>query len=318
MNKSSSKVLVIGELNADLIAGGLIAEPTLGQEIIAEDFKMTLGSASAIFACGISKLANEVTFVSRVGQDVFGEFCLKFLAENGVSTKFVEEKENLKTGVTLVLSTRCDRALVTYLGAIASLSLADIVPEVFDSQQHLHLTSYFLQHGLRTDFPHLIKEAKRRNLTVSFDPNSDPSQDWNEEIFEVIKLADILFLNEIEAKQLTLENDLAKAAVRLGEFCQCVVIKLGAKGALGYQDGKLEQIGGFSVNAIDTTGAGDSFAAGFVHAFLKGADLPECLQTGNACGALSTRQMGGTSAQPNLSQLEEFLAKAGRPAFAGS
>src|SRR6266576_1875459 len=120
--KSAGKgVVVIGELNIDAVAAQLSEAPKLGAEILASDFQLTLGSASAIFACGVAKLGHEVTFIAKVGSDDFGKFCMKALREAGVSTRRVSRDEQLKTGVTISLSTREDRALVTYLGAIAAM-----------------------------------------------------------------------------------------------------------------------------------------------------------------------------------------------------
>jgi len=317
VSKLNNEIAIVGELNVDLIASGLGSEPILGQEILAEGFEITLGSASAIFACGIANLGRGVTFISRVGADDFGAFCAAALAIKGISTNHIKISEAAKTGVTIVLSTRQDRALVTYLGAIAELGFADVPLEALENHRHLHLTSYFLQSNLKPDFARLMTEAKKRGLTVSFDPNSDPMQSWNEEILEVIKQTDILFLNETEAKQMTAQNDSEAAIRQLGRYCACVVIKLSAKGTMALREGEIITTKGFEVKAVDTTGAGDSFAAGFVHAFLDGKDLRECLTFGNACGALSTTQAGGTNAQPNLRQLQDFLAKAEPPAVAG-
>ncbi len=310
-------IVVIGELNVDLIASGVEHAPEPGKEVIAEDFEVTLGGASAIFASGIARLGRGVTFISRVGADDFGAFCGAALAKRGISTNHIKISEGAKTGVTMVLSTWQDRALVTYLGAIAELGFADVPLDALENHRHLHLTSYFLQRNLKPDFARLMTEAKKRGLTVSFDPNSDPTQSWDEQIFDVIKQTDILFLNETEAKQLTSQIDLGAAIRRLGSYCPCVVIKLGSKGAAALYRGEFASVDGFEVKAVDTTGAGDSFAAGFVHVFLDGKDLRECLTFGNACGALSTTQAGGTNAQPNLRQLQDFLAKSEPPAVAG-
>src|SRR6266496_3366200 len=104
-------VIVIGELNIDAVACGLSEVPKMGVEILASDFRLTLGSASAIFACGVAKLGHKVTFIAKVGSDDFGKFCLGALREAGVSTRHVSRDEDLRTGVTISLSTPKDRAL---------------------------------------------------------------------------------------------------------------------------------------------------------------------------------------------------------------
>lgn len=307
--EQANEIAVIGELNVDLVASGLKSQPELGREIIADDFEITLGSASAIFASGIARLGRKVTFVSRVGNDEFGRFCVDTLAAKAISTDNISVTSKSKTGVTVVLSTPKDRALVTYLGAIAELSLNDVPLEVLDNHRHLHLTSYYLQTALQPDFARLIRIAKEKGLTTSFDPNSDPDQGRNDSVFEVIKETDILFVNEQEAKLVTEQDDVRAACVHLGRLCPLVVVKRGARGSIAYRNGEFVMADGFKVDAVDTTGAGDSFAAGFVHAHLDGEDLQKCLNVGNACGALSTLGAGGTASQPDKSELEEFVGK---------
>ncbi len=304
-----SKIVVIGELNVDLIATGLASPPESGREILATDFQIVLGSASAIFACGAARLGHPVRFVSRVGDDDFGRFCLKSLREKGVSTRHVLRDANTRTGVTIALSTAQDRALVTYLGAIAEFAETDVPPDIWRGCKHLHLTSYFLQERLRPAFPRLLAAAKAHGLTVSFDPNSAPTNDWPAEIRETIAQSDILFVNETEARQLTQTTDNEKALQTLSERVPCAVIKLGANGAIGWRNGATARVPGFLAQVVDTTGAGDSFDAGFVHGWLAGKSLSDCLAMGNACGALSAQHAGGTAGQPDTATLARFIAQ---------
>jgi sugar/nucleoside kinase (ribokinase family) len=303
----SGGVVVIGELNVDAVATGLAQAPKLGLEIIATDFQLTLGSASAIFASGVAKLGHEVTFVSKVGDDDFGHFCLEALRANGIPTRHVLRDPTEKTGITLALSTRKDRALVTYLGAISTLRYEDVRKSLLKGRSHLHLTSYFLQEGLRPSFSRLFREARAAGLTTSFDPNSDPTSRWGEEIWGVLEQTDIFFLNRDEALHLTRARDTRGALKALGARVPCAVIKLGAKGAVAIKDGVVVSAPGFKVDALDTTGAGDTFAAGFVSSHLEGQSLEESLRRGNACGALSTLKAGGTANQPDREALEHFL-----------
>jgi sugar/nucleoside kinase (ribokinase family) len=169
------------------------------------------------------------------------------------------------------------------------------------------MTSLFLQHALRPSFPTIFRAAREHGLTTSFDPNSDPSQAWGPDVWDVISQTDILFVNETEALQLSRERDVEKALTSLGTKAPWVAIKRGPRGAIGIRNGEIAVVPGFPVQAVDTTGAGDSFAAGFVHAYLDGSDLPECLEAGNACGAMCALQVGGTTGQPSRAQLTKFL-----------
>jgi sugar/nucleoside kinase (ribokinase family) len=302
-------VAVIGELNADLIASGLVSPPTLGREVLASDFHTVLGSASAIFACGAARLRHPVSFFSKVGDDELGRFCLEALTRDGISTKQIRTVPQGQTGVTISLSTSSDRALVTMLGLIAQLRLADLNLEALRGHSHLHLTSFFLQLGLRPSFPRIMRRARKLGLTTSFDPNSDPSSSWGREIWSSIEETTILFVNREEALQLTKKATVEAALEYLAEMSLCVVIKLGPGGAIAAVGDETVCAPAFDVSPVDTTGAGDSFAAGFVHAFLSGRDLQQCLVEGNACGALSTLQVGGTAGQPDLAQLFSFLGQ---------
>lgn len=307
----SARILVIGELNVDLVASGLVQPPTLGQEVLAADFSITLGSASAIFASGIAKLGHPVTFVSKVGRDEFGTFCLEALEKSGVSVRWAEQNKKTKTGVTISLSTRRDRALVTCLGAIAELRYADVPRAAWNGHAHLHLTSYFLQHKLRPAFPQLLAEAQAKGMTTSFDPNSDPSQKWGKEIWKVIERTDMLFVNEVEALALTRKKEVNRALEKLAGTVRCVVVKLGARGAVALREGEFCARPAHSIRVVDTTGAGDSFAAGFVHGYTEGHSLAECLDFGNACGAMCAMAAGGTTGQPTMHQLKQFLQSSG-------
>ncbi len=305
-------MLVIGELNVDIIAAGLEQAPQLGKELEAKSFEVVLGSASAIFASGMSKLGHPVAFVSKVGDDSFGQLCRQQLAALGVDTEWVQTSRGSVTGVTICLSTRKDRAQVTFPGAIAELSLSDVPRKAFEGFSHLHLSCYALQKRLRPDFPWLLATARRRGLTTSFDPNSTLRGGLRQQALGVLPHVDVLFLNESEAAELSGKKSAAAAASQLSERAGRVVVKLGARGALAAQDGKVVSVPGRKVRVVDTTGAGDSFAAGYMAAFLGGGTDVECLTQGNACGALSTRGVGGTAAQPYREELIRFLAGATR------
>lgn len=300
-------ILVIGELNVDIVATGLRSAPEMGAEILAQDCELTMGSASAIFAAGVAKLGHSVTFVSQVGRDYFGDFCIRTLDQLGVSTRQVARKADEKTGVTIALSGKHDRALVTHGGAVATLTADSIDEALMKRHDHLHLTSYYLQKALQPSFADLFRRAKALGLTTSFDPNSDPSRKWSRSIDGVLRHTDVLFVNEHEASQLTRTSKPKAALQALGAKVQCAVIKRGPRGAMAIQNGAIAIHSGFKVNALDTTGAGDSFDAGFVSAYLRKAPLTECVRIGNACGALSATRVGGTAGQPTESELQEFL-----------
>lgn len=305
-----SSILVVGELNPDLVLRGVQGFPAPGKEVLASDLTMTLGSASAICATGLARLGNQVAFLSKIGQDVWGSFCLQYLREAGLDVSRVVRQPSLKTGVTISISSSSDRALLTFLGSIVALEARDVADDVLKDFRHLHVSSYYLQQKLRPGCRGLFARARRLGLTTSLDPGYDPSETWGSDLRETLEETDLFFPNEVEARALTGFEDPGQILQALGNGRTLTVLKLGAKGCAALEAGQMLHLPAFPVTPVDTTGAGDSFNAGFLHAWLRTMPLHECLRTGAACGALSTQGLGGTSTQPGLAELHRFLSQA--------
>jgi sugar/nucleoside kinase (ribokinase family) len=140
-------------------------------------------------------------------------------------------------------------------------------------------------------------------------PGFDPEERWNSDVTRALRSVDVFLPNEVDLAAITRCGD-TEASLRSLEASgsTCTVVKLGRSGAMARARGEVVHVPAFPVEPVDTTGAGDSFNAGF-HAFLYGWPLRECLRAGNACGALSTRALGGTSGQPTAAELNGLIAK---------
>lgn len=301
-------VVVVGDLNADLILSGN-AVPEFGQvEKLIDDATLTFGSSSGIFACGAAQLGLRVAFIGLVGDDLFGQFVLDHLRARGVDTRGVVVDRSIKTGLTVILSQERggDRALLTHLGSIAALRFAHIDQALLAQARHLHVGGYFLLDGLRPDVPRLFDVAHTHDLTVSIDTNYDPTERW-QGIEEVLRRADIALPNETELRAITGLDDIEAALLALSRNVPTVAAKLGARGATARRAGETASAVPPHVSVVDTTGAGDSFDAGFVYGSLSGWSLERTLRLACACGALSTRAAGGTPAQPTLEEALESL-----------
>ena len=293
---ASFDVSVIGELNLDLILYGLPQELQLEREHLATDLSITLGSSSAIFAHNLAALGNKVGFSSAIGSDPFGEICVQRLGASGVDMSRVRRLADKTTGLSVILPQRKQRYILTYPGTMHELSEKDLdLGYVYDAR-HLHVSSYFLQKALRPGLIEIFRKAKEAGLTTSLDTNDDPSDRWPTDIQLLLRYVDIFLPNEREACKLTQANDVARAAEILSQRVPMLVIKRGPQGALGFA-GK-EKFSSFPpmVDAADPVGAGDSFDAGFVHQFIRGAKLEDCLKFANLAGALSVTRAGGTEA----------------------
>ena len=303
------RVLVVGEINVDLILQGAHAFPTAGKEVIVEDVVLTLGSASAICAMGLAKLGTPVSFLGKVGTDPWGEFCLDAMRAAGIDVSRVSGDPRLKTGVTVSITSPRDRALVSYLGSIRALRGEDVPDAALRGFDHLHVSSYFLQEGLRPAVKALFARAHAAGLSTSLDPGFDPSERWGSDIVDTLTEADLFLPNEVELASITGETDVAAALAKLENGRTRVVAKLGAQGCSTIEDGRVLAVPAFPVTPLDTTGAGDSFDAGFLHAWLGGLSLTESLRWGAACGALSTRALGGTGRQADRGEVERMVAR---------
>ncbi len=302
------KVLIAGELNPDLILGNCHIFPEPGKEVLVDDLALTLGSSSAICAAGLARLGDSVTFAGIVGADAYGDFCIDALQRAGVDVSLVQRRTDLKTGITVSITSARDRALVTYPGAITALHAEDLPDTVFAGQRHFHVSSWFLQDGLRPGLKGLFAAAHRAGLTTSLDTGYDPSEQWSTELLlDTLTAVDVFLPNETEIKAITGQNDLEAAMRKLDDGRLLIVCKLGAEGCIARHRGESVQVYAFPVNSVDTTGAGDSFNAGFLHIWLQGKPLEDCLRFAGACGALSTRGMGGVATQATEEDANRFL-----------
>ncbi len=290
-------VLVIGELNTDLILNKLSAFPERGREILADEMTVTLGSSSAIFASNLSVLGTRVAFLGKTGDDSSGDLLVRSLREKSVDTSYVQRDPHLSTGATVVLNYGEDRAIITFPGAMAHLTLEDIPPGSLSQARHLHFSSYFLQPGIQKDIPALFSQARQLGLSTSLDPQLDPADKWDMDLEHILPFTDIFFPNESELLRLTKTNSLNEALNFLEKFETISVVKQGAKGSTVCTNGSFRFLESYrNTKVVDTIGAGDSFAAGFIHEFLKGSPIALCQKVGNVMGAVSTTGPGGTTA----------------------
>jgi sugar/nucleoside kinase (ribokinase family) len=303
------KVLVVGELNVDLVLHGYTAFPSPGTEVLVDDAELTLGSASAICAFGLARLGNEVAFVGKVGTDTWGDYSIQRLESIGIDTSRIIRDPALKTGVTVSISSPRDRALMTYLGATEALQADEIPDRYLTEFQHLHVSSFYLQRALRPGALDLFQRASASGLTVSLDPGFDPLEQWGTDIIDALQAVDVFFPNELELRHITGCGDRLQALRSLQNGRTLTVAKLGAIGCMALHSDHPVQLAPPRVRPLDTTGAGDSFNAGFLHAWLRLEPLENAMRFACACGAFSTKGLGGTGAQPTEQEARKIVSE---------
>jgi sugar/nucleoside kinase (ribokinase family) len=288
-------LLVVGDCNPDLLLAGGDVAPEFGQaEKLVEEARLLVGGSATILACAAARLGLSVALVAAVGNDLFGRFMLDALAERGVDVSACIVGGG-STGVTVALVRGDDRAILTAPGAMAELTAGDVPRRLLETARHVHVGSYYLLDGLRPGIAELVDAAHAAGATFSVDPQGDPSGEWDGGLPALAPSLDMLFVNEGEHRMLRSDG------------CPLVVLKRGSRGAAAITGAETVEARAPEVAAVDATGAGDSFDAGFIAGRLRGMGVRESLALACACGALSTRALGGTAAQPTL---EEALGAA--------
>jgi sugar/nucleoside kinase (ribokinase family) len=304
---SKFDITIAGEINLDLILYGLPEQMPTEHELLANDFAITLGSSSAILAHNLAALGSRVGFLTKAGDDSFGTFAVERLRERGVDMPNIAR--GAKSGVSLILPHGSRRHILTYPGTISELCFTDLDLDYLTSARHFHMSSLFLQRALLPDVPELFRRMKSAGLTTSLDTNDDPDDRWDSILDRILPHVDILLPNEREAMRMSRADDLETALFRLAQKVKTVVVKTGVRGAVAIRDGQRFNAPGVPVTVIDPVGAGDSFDAGFLHQFLRGADLTTCLGYGNLCGAFSTTDCGGTEAFRDTTRMQETFRR---------
>jgi sugar/nucleoside kinase (ribokinase family) len=303
----SFDISIAGELNLDLIFYGLPATMPTERELLATGFRVTLGSSSAIVAHNAAALGACVSISSLVGRDDFGRLAVDRLSAMGVDTTHAAVHKSIATGVTVILPHGEERHILTYLGTISELSVADLDFDFLTQARHFHLSSLYLQRGLQAGLPDLFRRLREAGLTISLDTNDDPDDQWANPLLDLLPYVDVFLPNESEICRITGLANVDDAMKAISAMVGTVVVKRGRLGARVYEAGRSTDIDPVQVVAVDTIGAGDSFDAGFLRAYLLGKDTVTCARAGNIVGALSTQASGGTEAFIDHELRDAFL-----------
>ena len=228
---------------------------------------------------------------------------------SGVDTSRVRVSTSVGTGLSVILQRDQWRNILTYLGAISCLRFEDLDLNYLSDARHFHLSSYYLQKGLRPGIGDLFRRLKAAGLSISIDTNDDPDGHFEGGLLELLRHVDIFLPNRREACKIAKTDNLEAALKWLSGIVPLVVVKLGAEGAVAIRKNEKIESAALKVEMVDPVGAGDSFDAGFLHAYLRGHGLKECMDAGNAAGALCATRAGGTEAFRDSDYRERFLGQ---------
>ncbi|MCU7728593.1 sugar kinase [Actinoplanes sp. KI2] len=288
-------VLVVGDANPDLLLRGDV-RPRFGQaEQLLTAADLVLGGSAAITAAGCARLGLKTALFAAVADDVFGRLVREELEKREV-TLLAADGRGAPTGISVVLSEKDDRGILTLPGTIPALRPSDVTDELVTRARHVHVASLYLQPALAIGLAEIFARAGKIGRSTSLDTNWDPAEKW-ESIDEILAHTDVFLPNANELRAITGLDKTDEAAAKITRRGTTVVMKDGAKGARAWWPGGSCAAPGRRVDVVDTTGAGDSFNAGFLAARLGGRPIEEAVRWAAIAGSLSTRAAGGTTAQ---------------------
>ncbi|MBV9383851.1 MAG: sugar kinase [Streptosporangiaceae bacterium] len=313
MSRRDVDLVVLGDCNPDVLVLGSDVTPAFGQrEKLVPGISLVIGGSAAITAVAAARLGLSVALAAAVGADPAGRFMLDQLAGEGVDVSAVVVRDGMPTGMTVALSQGEDRAILTALGAMASLTEADIPGVLLGRARHVHASSWFLlEDSLGPGLAGLLSAARTAGATTSLDTNWDPAGRWGgERLSAAIAQADVLLPNEAEALRLSGASGLEAAAAALTAAGPRLVVKLGERGALCADGPARQRVSLPPVVPADATGAGDCFNAGVIAGLLGGLPLSQAAALGCAVGALSTGAPGGTASCPDINAAAKLARQA--------
>ncbi len=304
-----SQIVVVGNFVVDIIGKPVDRLPQRGELELLETLETHVGGNGPNTAGALARLGASVAAIGRVGDDLYGRFLMEQMQQWGVETGGVVRDPESVTGVTFVaVDSTGERSFMHHLGANARLQASDVRWELLPAAKHLHLTAYFVLPALDGEpAAALLALAKARGVTTSLDVCWDRTGRWMETLRPCIPFTDVLMPSEEEGARLTGERDPARIAAALRSAgAKSVVLKLGERGC--YYSGPEGEIAvpAFSVAVRETTGAGDCFIAGFLHARSRSWDIRRSLWFGNACGARSVQAVGGVTGMAPAAEIEAW------------
>ena len=309
-------VLVVGGIIIDLIArsekfkviDGNICFP-FDSKITLNELKQDIGGSAHNAAANLAKLGTRTYILGSVGKGDYGEEALKNLRVEGVNTKYVTLKEGT-TGISLVFLVDGEKTVLTSRGANEFLGEEDLNPAVFEDIDTLILTSLVSPANMLL-MKKAIFEAKKRGISIIMNPSMSMITHRPQELKYAMENSQVIIMNGKESCMITGEKDVESAIKALQNYgAETVIATLDVKGSLVAENDRIFHVPSYKVKVVDTTGGGDSYTAGFVHAKSKGYSTEEAVRFAAAVAALNIITPGASTDLPTEEEVIEFMKTA--------
>lgn len=299
-------VLTIGPVYCDLLLEGFSDIPNMGEELFLDSYVLSAGG-NAIVASAISQLGVPSAILSTIGSDLMGEQLRSLLQEKQVGIDYLLSVPSQKTNLSLILHGAEDRSFLTWVQDFSTYAIQlERQLDMMDpsSFSHVHVCFEYLE---KPCIQHFLGRAAEHAISISTGLGFQDSLDWNAQSESYLSYVDWCFMNLSEAKRITRKEDLYEIMAALQRHIAIPVITLGAEGACALsREGDLLHYPAEDVHVVNTTGSGDSFAAGFIYGLTQGYSLSKCLQFGNRLGSLTASSKDSVSPCIGRNVLEEY------------
>ena len=288
-------VLTIGAANTDFFFN-VKTLPAVDEEVEAGSIDKKLGGSAANFAVGCSKLNLKTSFLGCIGLDSEGDELMQEFKNSGVDVSFVKRLKARTGRFVVMVDEDANKKMTVFVGANNLLSKKMIPVKAIKSAKFLHITSLSSDSAFEALlFAKTI--AKENGLLVSIDPGHILSEMGLEKLHDLLEGVDFIFPSKLGLEKLTGFADVETACSTLSGLVKTIVVTLGNEGCFVYSGGKGFLVKPSNAQVLDTTGAGDAFAAAFVYGVLKDKSLRESAVLANKAAGISIGGKGARSAQ---------------------
>lgn len=306
---TSCDVVLVGAAIMDTVVVPVDASVFTCGSTPVERIVLTSGGDAMNEAIVLSRLGRRVRLISRIGKDSAGAYLKDICAKADMDTQYLYEIDQLDTGINIVLVGHDGerRFLTNPHGSLRALEPQDIVPEALEHAKIFCFASIFVFPRISPQqLVQIFHMAREHGTLVCADMTSPKNNETIADLAPALRHLDYFFANQEEAQQITgLSDPDAIAQVLLQTGVRHVIIKRGADGCLIADQTGIQHIPACpDTHCIDTTGAGDNFAAGFLSALLDGRSFADCAQYANACAAISVEAVGASTGVTDVIQVE--------------
>jgi len=305
-------VLCLGIFVADVVAKPIEKMPEKGKLVLVNTMELHTGGCASNTGYALNRLGISTGLMGKVGTDGFGDFFVNYMSDAGLDIRGIKRTSTSNTSATMVMvASDGERTFFHYLGANAELCYEDANFDIIKESEILHVAGTFLMPNFDGNpTAKVLKKAQELGITTSLDTAWDSKGNWIKVLEPCLQHLDIFMPSIEEARMITGKNepkDIAESLLSYG--IKIVSLKMGENGSYTRTRDSELYLPIYKVDAIDSTGAGDAYAAGFLAGIAKGWSFRDSAHFGNAVGACCVTAIGATAGIKTFQETLDFMKK---------